>query len=433
MTSPGAAGSIRSRDFRALVLASGLSSLGDDLALTALTIRVHDTTDSGLAVAALLLAGLLPLVVFAPLSGLIADRVESTRLLKWVSLAQAGLSVALALTGSLPLMLVMVFVLGIGASLAAPASFTLVPAMVHPDEVTKANAWIETAKYAGWVVGPIAAGLLSTTLGVRAALFADAISFIVVALAAASFSTRRVPEVEEGGRTKGAARAGFSFIRREPLVLLAVAVTSAIVVFAAMDNVAEVFFATDTLGSDGLGYGVIVTGWAVGMVVGANVLGSRLRPERLASSMLAAAVWGGAAVAAAALIARYPAAVVLFVIGGVANGLQNVAMRSLLHHRTPDHLRGRVYTAYAGLVTAMQMGATAMGGIAVGALGAREAILVGGLGSAVAGAIGLLWFLRLPRDVRAMPEGVEAGSGTEMLERTPFEQGDPGVVPTIDR
>jgi hypothetical protein len=81
----------------------------------------------------------------------------------------------------------------------------------------------------------------------------------------------------------------------------------------------------------------------------------------------------------------------------------------------------------------MQMGATAMGGIAVGALGAREAILVGGLGSAVAGAIGLLWFLRLPRDVRAMPEGVEAGSGTEMLERTPFEQGDPGVVPTIDR
>ena len=48
-------GSLRGRDFRLLVLSTGLSSLGDELALIALAIKVADLTDSGWAVAALLL------------------------------------------------------------------------------------------------------------------------------------------------------------------------------------------------------------------------------------------------------------------------------------------------------------------------------------------------------------------------------------------
>ena len=69
-------GSLRGRDFRLLVLSTGLSSLGDELALIALAIKVADLTDSGWAVAALLLAGLLPLVIFAPAAGVIVDNFE---------------------------------------------------------------------------------------------------------------------------------------------------------------------------------------------------------------------------------------------------------------------------------------------------------------------------------------------------------------------
>ena len=50
-------GPLRGRDFRLLALSTGLSSLGDELALIALTIKVAELTDSGWAVAALLLAG----------------------------------------------------------------------------------------------------------------------------------------------------------------------------------------------------------------------------------------------------------------------------------------------------------------------------------------------------------------------------------------
>ena len=93
-------GSLRGRDFRLLVLSTGLSSLGDELALIALAIKVADLTDSGWAVAALLLAGLLPLVIFAPAAGVIVDNFETRRSLMIASALQAGIAGWLAFPGS---------------------------------------------------------------------------------------------------------------------------------------------------------------------------------------------------------------------------------------------------------------------------------------------------------------------------------------------
>jgi hypothetical protein len=72
---------LKERDFRLIVVAVGLSSFGDVLAAVALTIRVHDLTGSGVAVAALLLADLVAHVVLAPWAGMLVDRVETVRVL----------------------------------------------------------------------------------------------------------------------------------------------------------------------------------------------------------------------------------------------------------------------------------------------------------------------------------------------------------------
>jgi MFS family permease len=84
---------LKERDFRLIVVAVGLSSFGDVLAAVALTIRVHDLTGSGLAVAALLLADLVAHVVLAPWAGMLVDRVETRRVLVAVSLGQAAVAV----------------------------------------------------------------------------------------------------------------------------------------------------------------------------------------------------------------------------------------------------------------------------------------------------------------------------------------------------
>jgi MFS family permease len=397
-------GSIRGRDFRLLVASTGLSALGDELALIALTIKVANLTDSGLAVAALLIAGLLPMVLFAPVAGLLVDRHETTETLALSVIAQAALAVGLAFTTSLPLILVLTFLLGAGAAVSSPAVYTLVPIAVGEDRVTEANAYLETGRYAGMVAGPALAGILAAGPGARAALLVDALTFLLIALAAMALRIRRQPQAQEmAGQRREEIREGFRFIRRDRVLLLAFTAVGAVILFAAMDNVAEVFFARESLKAGDWGLGLLASGWLLGMVGGAVVIGRTLLTSRLVPSWMAAAIVGGAAVTAAAAFPVVWFAVAMFVVGGVANGVQTVAGRSLLVHRTPDRLRGRVFAAYGGLANGMQLAATAVGGVIVAAVGGRVALLVGGIGAAVAGTVGYLWYAALPADVKRSP------------------------------
>jgi hypothetical protein len=92
---------LRERDFRLLAGSVGVSALGDWLAAVALILMIEEMTDSGIAVSALLICLWTPSVVLAGHVGLLVDRVETTRLLAFVSLGQAAAATALAFTGSL--------------------------------------------------------------------------------------------------------------------------------------------------------------------------------------------------------------------------------------------------------------------------------------------------------------------------------------------
>jgi len=397
-------GGIRGRDFRLLVASTGLSALGDELALIALTIKVANLTDSGLAVAALLIAGLLPMVLFAPIAGPLVDRHETTETLALSVLVQAGLAVGLAFVTSLPLILLLTFLLGAGAAVSSPAVWTLVPIAVGEDGVTEASAYLETGRYVGMVLGPVLAGALAAGPGTRVALLLDALTFLAIGLAAMALRIRRHPEAQEvSGRRRDEVREGFRFIRHDQVLLLAFTAVGAVILFAAMDNVAEVFFARESLDAGDWGFGLLASGWLLGMVAGAVVIGRTLPTPRLVPSWMTAAIAGGMAVTAAAALPVLWFAVAMFVLGGVANGVQTVAGRSLLVHRTPDRLRGRVFAAYGGLANGMQLAATAVAGVLVAVVGGRAALLVGGIGTIVAGTVGFLWYAALPADAKRSP------------------------------
>jgi MFS family permease len=403
---------LRGRDFRLLVLSNGLSSFGDELALVALTIKVADLTGSGLAIAGLLLVGILPMVLFAPVAGALVDRTETTGTLAIASLLQAAIALGLAFSQALWLILVLSFLLGTVASVASPAVFALVPKAVDEEDLTPANARMETARYVGMVAAPIAVAALAGQLGDASPvpLVVDAVTFLVIASAAASLSIRRPPAAEEPGegeRRRGEFRRGFAFVRRDPVLLIAIVVLAFTVLFAVMDNVAEIFFARnpDLLDAGNWGYGALAAAWLLGMVAGATLIAGRLPDARLAPSILVSSVVLGLAVAVAAASANIWIALPLFFVAGMGNGTGSVAIRSLIHHRAPDQVRGRVFAVYLGLATAGQLGATALGGVLVGGEGARaqQTLIIGGLGAFSVGVLGLLWFASIPGRVRAAP------------------------------
>ncbi len=192
------------RDLRRLAAAVGLSAAGDILALITLVLVVERTTGSGLAVSGLFATTLIPVVALAPLAGMLVDRVENVRVLVVASLAQAAGAAVLAFAGTdLAVILVLSTVLSAGSAVSQPAEAALVPAIAGDERLTEANGLMETARYVGFAAGPVVAAGLTAAAGTASALIVNALSFLAIALAAASLRTRRRPR-----RTATAERAG---------------------------------------------------------------------------------------------------------------------------------------------------------------------------------------------------------------------------------
>ena len=398
------------RDFRLIFLAFALSSIGDYLALITLTLRMEET-GSGWAVAALLLTGLLPPVVLAPVAGLLVDRLETVRVLVVVAFLQGAVAVGLAFASGIVPTLGLSLLLGAGLAVTQPALFAILPRAVGEDRTTEANAFLEVARWGGAAVGPVLAAGLTASLGARVTLLVNAGTFLFVAALGPLLRVRRPPEAVGAGerRPKGEARQGITHIARDPVLRVIVPMVGAIVVFAAADNVAEVFFAVDVLEAGELGYGVLVATWTLGMVLGSTASRS-LRPGWLARSVPLLAILGGSAVVVAAAFPALPIAVAMFLVGGFSNGVQLVAMRSLLHQRVPDRLRGRAFAAYYAVIQAAQILALGASGGLLELAGTRPTMMLAGGGTALVGLVGLALYARIPSRDRSVTEGVAAGS-----------------------
>jgi MFS family permease len=116
-------GSSRNRDVHLIVGAVGISALGDFLLWIALTLHLQEMSDSGLAIAGLFLALWTPVVVLAPVAGLVVDRLEARAILLLASLAQLVVAAGLVLAlDSVAAILALAALLGTGFAFASPRS-----------------------------------------------------------------------------------------------------------------------------------------------------------------------------------------------------------------------------------------------------------------------------------------------------------------------
>jgi MFS family permease len=365
----------RRRDLPVLAAAIGASALGDWLALLPLNLQLRSMGGSGLTVAALFIAVWSPAALLAAPAGALADRVDRRRLLVAASLAEAAVAVALAFAGSAATILPLAALLGTFSAVAAPAEFSLVPAIVDPEGIRRANCWVETARYAGFIGGPALGGIAAAAGGVKAALLIDAATFAAVALAA--FSLRPRPVERDAAVPKGRMRDGITYLFADRGLALVMAAAFASLLFMTASAPAEVFFAKDVLHTGDAGFGIWLTAWPLGMAIGAALLGRRMRGD-LTAAALGAIMLQGLGLAGPAIVVTLAFSIASFFVGGLAHGAKNVAVRTLLHERVPTHLHGRAYAAYNGMRNAAELIAMLLGGVLVTAVGSRATLLVAG-------------------------------------------------------
>jgi MFS family permease len=381
---------LRIRDVRLIVAAVGVSAFGDMLLWLPLALHLEAMTHSPIAVSAMFLALFGPVALLGGVAGRLADAFENRRLLLIVSAAQALAVGAMALlTGSLAAILALTAVVGVGAAIAQPAEFSLVPVAADARQLSEVNGLVESVRYTGMTIGPLAGGALAAAGRVELALLLDAATFAAVAIAAWLLHARRRPQRAVGD--SGRAREGFAVLAADPVLRVTLPTAVGALVFFSMSITAEVFYVKDVLGASDAAFGVLGTCWFGGMVFGAVALARHVPAGALGVAALLAIAIQGLGIAGAAAGGLLSVAFAGFTLGGVAHGLKNVLLRTLIHERVPESLRGRGFALYNAARNGAELGALALAGVLVSAIGAQVALLLSGAIPLAIGVIALVF------------------------------------------
>jgi len=359
-----------------VAIGRAISLCGDEAALVALSLRLQGNGRQPWTVAALFVAGLLPLVVLAGPVGRLVDRADSRHLLVTSSLLQAGICLALAFTTNNLAMLALVVALGCGEAVNGATWQALVPSIVGTEGIAAATGILQSARTAATVAAPALAGILVGAFDTRAMLLVDVATYLAITVTAMTIATRRKVEVSS---EPGEMRSGWSIVRADQLLRSLLALMCTFVVLGASVVVVEVFLIRETLHASAAWYGIALAVWGAGMLAGAVAGGRYLRSATsLARVLLIGVVGLSVCMVGFALCRDIAQLIALSVVGGLANGLVNFAGTTLMTTRSAAEERGRVAAIYSGILSASLVGAYAIGGIAGIALTPREIYAIGG-------------------------------------------------------
>ena len=380
---------LRNVRFLRLWAGQGISFVGDFVSTVALVILVVDLSGSASAVGGLLVARLVPTLA-SPLVGVLADRLDRRAILVTSDLARAILILAAVFARDLFVLYGLVFLMGVARTFFNPTIRAAFPSVVGEGDLTRANALINGTFSVSYAAGPALGGLLVSVTGVNAAFVLDAATYLI---SAAFLSRIPLPrsQTEDGAGFFGELRDGMSYLAeaRIPLGIVMGAFLTILAVNATVP--AEVFLAKRTFGAGDAGYGLLVSIWGGGMVLGSaliGVLGDRIK---LIPVYFLGIFVGALALAGTGLAPTFILALGVLTVAGISNGIDNVTTDTILQKRVNEAFLGRVFAVRFLTYSVGEALAYPTGGLIVDAVGPRSTYLLAGLATAVAGLLILLF------------------------------------------
>ncbi|WP_313717065.1 MFS transporter [Arsenicicoccus bolidensis] len=407
------------RDAVILLAAGALSTVGDAMALVALTLRTHDTQAGPYAVAGLLVCFALPLVLTMGIAGSVADRADSRTVLVTGSLVQAAAAGGLALTTDYAATLVLVALLQTAFAFTSPLWTSLLP-LVAGDELAGVLVSLRQGlRTASTPVGAAAGGLLVQHQGASAALAIDAASFLALTVAALLLRTRR-RRAAQPDRLSASPGPALRILRGHPTTGILVAAVLPFILTLESVNAVEVYLLRDVLHANAADYGWAEAAAGVSATVGALLAGTVTTSSRRARLLLGTLVLVAANQAGQGLAISVGVFVVLGCVVGGLLGATNTWLIAVLLAEIPDRERGRVLAAVEGAARACTVAALALGGTLNLLVGPRTAYLVVGAAGLAISTTGAIAHHRATRATPATPAAgptpVSPGTNDEVAQ-----------------
>jgi len=381
---------LRSRPLGALLAAEVLSTTGSMMTWLALPWFVLVSTGSAKQMTFVIAAEGGGFALFGIPSGSVLERLGAQRTMRLCDAVRAPLMLLVPLlhwTGhlTLPALAAIAFVLGAASTPYMAGQRLVVAEILDEDEtsVERANALLQGATRITMLGGPALGGVLIAAVGSPIVLVIDAASYVVAfVLVTVLVPVTRVVRREHGDEGEGLL-AGVHYLSSDSLLrgwatAIVVGDASFSVLFVAIPVLVYVNF-----GANPRLAGVFLASWGIGAVTG-NVIA--YRSDRVGGLRQAAPLVLLQAVPLWAVAAPVPAAAVAgaLALSGLANGLVNPTLHSVLTLRPPAAVRAKALTAMS---TASSIGtpiALAVAAPAFAAFGSRHVIAAAAAGQLAA-------------------------------------------------
>ncbi|HUY09994.1 MAG TPA: MFS transporter [Candidatus Dormibacteraeota bacterium] len=349
---------LRNVQFRRYWTGSVVSQLGDFALFVALPFYVYTLTGSVVSTGAVFVVQTVPQVVLAPLAGTLIDRWDARRVVIFCNAGQALVLLSLlAVHGSGEIWIVYLVALleSVGTVFTAPAAGVLVHTIVEPEVLVSANAIEALGIDLARLLGPPVGGLLFGAGGLFTVVVVDAATFGFAAAAAWAMGRSAGKEApsEPVAAAEGTAvhrivreiGSGMATVAGDRPLRLIFSVVAFVFVGQGLLNVMLVPLVRHHLGGSATDLGLILTGQAVGGILGGLVAGSiQVRPGR----MVAGGCLGiGVAISGLANSPTLIVGMACMAVAGVGAMAVLVGLTTILQGSTPPSHLGRVFALFS--------------------------------------------------------------------------------------
>lgn len=359
--------SLRSRNFRLLLVGSTLSNLAQWIQQVTMSWLVYDLTGSGTMLGLVNLARSTATVGLSPVSGVIIDRVARRTLMLWTAawlLLMSFLLGVILLAGHSAVWYLFAFAFlgGLAQAIDQPLRQTVVFVLLPRSMAPNAVALIQT----GWglmrSVGPGVGGFLILLFGPGGNFLVQSVAYALILLNTLRLTFPPQPPAGERQSMRKNMGDGVRYVRRAPvtrafLMLGWVLPLLIIPSFTALPPI----YAVEVFDGGPQVLGVLLSAVGVGGVLGGLVAASLGRVDRRGVLQLGALLLLALSLIAFALSTVLVVAVPMLVLAGFFEMIYLTSNQTLLQLSIPDEMRGRVTS-----LTTLNMGLSPLGAVYAG-------------------------------------------------------------------
>jgi len=383
--------SLRHRNFQLFFSGQLISLIGTWMQTIAQSWLVYRMTGSSLLLGTVAFAGQVPVFLFAPVGGMVADRWNRRQIViatQTISMILALVLAFLTLTQRVTVGEVMLLaaLMGIVNAFDIPTRQAFLVEMVGREDLMNAIALNSSMFNGARIIGPAIAGVLVAGIGEGWCFFSNGVSYIAVI---AGLLLMRMPPRQRGPELAPPFEhiaEGFRFVRDTAPIHALLLLLGLVSLVAMPYAILMPIFAARILHGNARTLGVLMCATGVGALAAALLLATRRGVRGLARWVALACGGFGLCLILFSLSRWYIVSVILLVPAGFAMMTQMASSNTLIQVMVPDRLRGRVMAVYSMMFMGMAPLGALLAGAAAERIGAPWTLGLSGAG-AIAGAI----------------------------------------------